>query len=116
MMISASAINTDGTGVNTDGEPNFTGQIFSNPAAGTLGVLQKRLFDGPWTFNTDMKLNKAIPITEHKRIEVAIEAINALNHATFWSGDQNINSTTFGVIGSSFYLPRVVQFGVHYTF
>lgn len=116
MMITKSAINTDGTGVNTDGEPNFTGQIFSNPAAGTLGVLQRRLFDGPWTFNTDMKLNKAIPITESKKIEIAMEAINALNHATFWSGDQLINSTTFGVVGSMFYQPRVVQFGVHYTF
>ncbi len=25
-----------------------------------------------------------------------MDAINALNHATFWSGDQNINATTFG--------------------
>jgi hypothetical protein len=49
-------------------------------------------------------------------VELAMDAINALNHATFWSGDQNINSTTFGVIGSMFYQPRVVQFGVHYTF
>jgi hypothetical protein len=35
---------------------------------------------------------------------------------TFWSADQNINSTTFGVIGSMFYPERVVQFGVHYRF
>ena len=78
--------------------------------------MQRRLFDGPWTFNTDLKLNKAIPITETKKLELAMEAINALNHATFWSGDQNINSTSFGVISSTFYQPRVVQFGVHYTF
>ena len=32
-----------------------------------------------------------------------MDAINAFNHATFWSGDQNINSTTFGVIGYTFY-------------
>jgi hypothetical protein len=116
MIISASAINTDGTGVNTDGEANFQGQIFSNPSAGTLGGLQRRMFDGPWTFNTDLKLKKSIPITEAKKIEVEMDAINALNHATFWSGDQSINSTSFGVIGSTFYAPRVVQFGVHYTF
>ena len=116
MMIAPSAINTDGTGVNTDGDPAFNGQIFFNPGAGTLGVLQRRLFDGPWTFNTNLKLNKAIPITETKKLELAMEAINALNHATFWSGDQNINSTSFGVIGYMFYPPRVVQFGVHYTF
>jgi len=116
MMVAPSAINTDGTGVNTDGEPAFNGQIFFNPGAGTLGVLQRRLFDGPWTFTTDMRLKKSIPITESKKLELAMDAINALNHATFWSGDQNINSTSFGVIGSMFYPQRVVQFGVHYTF
>jgi hypothetical protein len=116
MMIVPSAINTDGTGVNTDGEAAFNGQIFFNPGAGTLGVLQRRLFDGPWTFNTDLKLNKAIPITETKKLELAMEAINAFNHATFWSGDQDINSTSFGVIGYMYYPQRVVQFGVHYTF
>jgi hypothetical protein len=63
-----------------------------------------------------MRLKEAIPITETKQVEVAMDAINALNHATVWSGDQNINSTTFGVIGSMFSPERVVQFGVHYTF
>ena len=116
MIITASAISTDGTGVNTDGEAAFKGQIFSNPGAGTLGGLQRRMFDGPWTFNTDLRLKKGIAITEAKKIEIAMDAINAFNHATFWSGDQNINSTTFGVIGFTFFQPRVVQFGVHYTF
>src|ERR1019366_6926982 len=55
MMIAKSAINAaDGTGVNTDGAAAFNGQIFFNPGAGTLGVLQRRLFEGPWTFTTDM--------------------------------------------------------------
>jgi Carboxypeptidase regulatory-like domain/TonB dependent receptor len=117
MMITQSAINAaDGTGVNADGGPAFGGQVFFNPGAGTLGVLQRRMFDGPWTFTTDMRLKKTISITEAKKIELAMDAINALNHATFWSGDQNINSTTFGVMSSMFYQPRVVQFGVHYTF
>jgi hypothetical protein len=117
MMITQSALNAaDGTGVNTDGAAAFNGQIFFNPGAGTLGVLQRRLFDEPWTFTTDMRMKKAIPIAETKKVELAMDAINALNHATFWSGDQNINATTFGVIGSMFYPQRVVQFGVHYTF
>jgi hypothetical protein len=117
MMVVPSAINTaDGTGVNTDGEAAFKGQVFYNPGAGTLGVLQRRLFDGPWTFTTDMRLKKSIPLTEAKKLELAMDAVNALNHPTFWSGDQNINSTTFGVVSSMFYAQRVVQFGVHYTF
>src|SRR5262249_58443427 len=52
MIVSQSAINSaDGTVVNNDGYPQFTGQAFFNPPAGTLGTLQRRLFDGPWTFN-----------------------------------------------------------------
>jgi len=60
------SINTDGTGVNTDGEANFKGQIFSNPSAGTLGGLQRRMFDGPWTFNTDLRLKKAENIPDEE--------------------------------------------------
>jgi len=45
-----------------------------------------------------------------------MDAFNALNHPTFWSGDQDINATTFGVVSSMFYTPRIVQFGLHYTF
>src|SRR6185369_10014871 len=110
MIVSSSAINTDGTGVNVDGDPNFSGQIFSNPSAGSLGVLQRRLFSGPWTFNVDLSLLKTIKVTERHNVELRMEAFNALNHATFWSGDQNINSTTFGVISSTFFPSRIMQF------
>ncbi|MGA2769281.1 MAG: hypothetical protein ABSG26_00555 [Bryobacteraceae bacterium] len=117
MMISQSAINsTDGTGVNTDDEPAFQGQVFFNPGARNLGGLQRRMFDGPWTFDIDMRLKKTVNITERKKVELLMDAFNALNHPTFWSGDQNINTTTFGVVSFMFYTPRIVQFGLHYTF
>jgi hypothetical protein len=49
MVISQAAINPDdGSGVNIDGDPSFKGQAFFNPAAGTIGALQRRMFDGPW--------------------------------------------------------------------
>jgi hypothetical protein len=117
MMVPQSAINpADGTGVNTDGDPAFQGQMFFNPGAGTLGALQRRMFSGPWTFDIDMRIKKTVHITESKKVELLMDAFNALNHPTFWSGDQNINSTTFGVVSSMFYTPRIVQFGLHYTF
>jgi hypothetical protein len=116
-IVSNSAINqTDGTGVNADGEAAFNGQVFYNPGAGTLGVLQRRLFSGPWTFNTDMSLVKAVDINEHQHVELRMEAFNALNHATFYPGDQNINTTTFGEMSSMFYSPRILQFGLTYRF
>ena len=117
MMVAKSAINpSDGTGVNADTEPFFNGQVFFNPVAGSLGVLQRREFSGPWTFNIDMSLIKAVKITEHQNVELRADAFNAVNHATFWVGDQNINSNTFGVISSMFYSPRIMQFGLYYRF
>ena len=117
MTIPQSAINpADGTGVNADGGPAFQGQVFFNPGAGTLGTLQRRMFSGPWTFDIDMRLKKTVNITESKKVELLMDAFNALNHPTFWTGDQNINTTTFGVVSSMFYTPRIVQFGLHYTF
>jgi hypothetical protein len=115
-MIPPSAINpNDGTGVNGDGNPPFPGQVFFNPTAGTLGVLQRRLFDGPWIFSLDMSLLKTVKINEHQTVELRMDAFNAPNHTSFYSGDQNINSTNFGVVTGD-YGSRVVQFGAHYRF
>jgi len=115
-MISQSAINpVDGTGVSSPGTAPFQGQVFFNPGAGTLGVLQRRLFDGPSIFSLDMSALKAVKITERQTLELRMDAFNALNHPTFFAGDQNINSPTFGVVSGDFG-SRVVQFGLHYRF
>jgi hypothetical protein len=117
MVIAPSAIDqSNGSGVPDLGDAPFTGEVFSNPGAGTLGVLQRRMFSGPFTFGMDMSLLKKIPITEANNLELRMDAFNALNHATFWAGDQNINSTTFGLMSSMFFNPRVLQFGLHYRF
>jgi hypothetical protein len=116
MIISQSAINpSNGTGVNNDGSQPFNGQVFFNPGAGTLGVLQRRLFDGPAFFGLDASILKAVPVREQQVLELRMDAFNMLNHPSFFAGDQNINSTTFGVISST-YGSRLVQFGVHYRF
>jgi hypothetical protein len=117
MVIAPSAVDqTNGSGVANLGDPAFPGETFFNPGAGTVGVLQRRMFSGPWTFDIDMSLLKKIPITEAHNLELRMDAFNALNHATFWAGDQNINSTNFGLMSSMFFNPRVMQFGLHYRF
>jgi hypothetical protein len=117
MIVASSAINpADRTGVNADGDPNFQGQVFSNPGAGSVGVLQRRLFSGPWTFGMDMSLLKKVTITETANVELRADAFNVLNHATFYAGDHNINSTSFGVIGSMFFPSRIMQFGLYVRF
>jgi hypothetical protein len=125
MVISPSAINpANGTGVNVDGSAPFQGQVFYNPTAGTLGTLQRRAFSGPWTFNLNLSLMKDLKLTERQELEFRMDALNALNHPTFWVGDQYINSvlpgyTTvypFGAITSMFYDPRRLQLGVSFKF
>ncbi|HEY1337689.1 MAG TPA: TonB-dependent receptor [Bryobacteraceae bacterium] len=116
VIIAPSAINTDGTGVNNDGDPAFNGQVFFNPQPGTIGSLQRRMFDGPWTFDIDMNVMKFVTITERQKVELRMDAYNMLNHPTFWSGDQNINSTQFGTVTSMFFVPRILQFGLRYHF
>jgi hypothetical protein len=116
-IVGQSAINPgDGTGTNSAGDPTFTGQVFSNPGAGSVGTLQRRMFSGPWAFNLDASLERRFRITERQSIELRMEGTNILNHPTFSVGDQNINSATFGVVGSTFTLPRVMQFVVKYQF
>jgi hypothetical protein len=117
MMVAATAINhKDTTGVNADGDAAFQGQVFFNPDAGALGTLQRRQFSGPWTFNLDCSLLRNFRVSENGAVELRGDAFNVLNHATFWPGDQNINSNAFGVIGSALFAPRIMQFGLYYRF
>jgi hypothetical protein len=117
MMIAQSAINpADGTGTNDTGSPTYTGQAFSNPTAGTLGVLQRRMFSGPWSFDLDASLQRTFRITERQSLQLRMEGVNVLNHPSFYVGDQNINSNTFGVISSMYNSPRLMQFAARYEF
>jgi hypothetical protein len=127
--ISPSAISANGTGVAPDGSAPFAGQVFSNPGAGTVGTLQRRLLSGPWFKNYDMAIQKAIKITERQHIDFRADFYNLLNHPNFFAGTgaqnspatQNINATNFGKIVDQFYAadgvgPRLLQFGLYYRF
>jgi hypothetical protein len=115
-MINQSAINkVDGSGVNAPGETPFTGQVFSNPNAGSISTLQRRMFSGPWGFYLDAALQKTVPIVEGQSLEIRIQGQNILNHPVFYPGDQNINSPTFGVVNFSG-TSRIMQFALRYRF
>src|SRR5207245_2701924 len=115
LYVASSAIGPDGRAVAADGAQPFAGQVFSNPAAGTIGALQRRMFSGPRDFNLDLMLSKTTQITERQKVELRMDAQNIFNHPTFWMGsDQNINSTQFGRITSTFYDRRLFQFSLYY--
>jgi hypothetical protein len=115
-FINPANIGPDGRAVAPDGTAPFSGQVFFNPGPGTIGTLQRRMFNGPWTFDMDAGMQKLTHITEKQTIEFRMEAGNVFNHPTFFVGDQNINSTTFGQIAGTFTDRRVIQFGLYYRF
>jgi hypothetical protein len=71
---------------------------------------------GPSAFGLDFALRKKTEIRDGHVVEIRMDAQNILNHATFFAGDQNINSTQFGRITSTFFDRRLLQFGLAYRF
>jgi len=110
-----------GQGVAPDGSAPFSGQVFFNPEAGTLGTLQRRLLSGPWYNNYNFAILKDTRLTERQSIQFRADFYNLFNHPNFLTGDQNVNNFNFGKITSMFYSaegvgPRVIQFGLFYKF
>ena len=107
---------TNNSAVAADGAAPFTGQVFTQPGAGTLGTLQRNMFSGPWVWNFDFKMAKMTRISERVNAELRMDAQNIFNHDTWFVGNQTITSTTFGKVTSNFYGRRELQFGLYLTF
>ncbi len=126
-FVSPTVIGADGRGAATFGAAPFSGQVFFNPSAGTVGNLQRRSLSGPWQWSWDASVSKTIRIKERHSLALHFDFFNWANHPTFYvppttAGDYgsstnfNINNTTFGKITSMNYNPRVIQLGAYYRF
>jgi hypothetical protein len=107
-----------GRAVGTDTLTNsagFAGQVFFNPTAGNVGSLEQLAFDAPATTTVDASLSKRIRFGRYI-VEVRAEAFNLLNSVEFYSGDMNINSTTFGRLTGTVVAPRVIQLQARFSF
>ena len=106
------------------GTTPFAGQVFFNNQPGSVGNLGRAIVSGPWYFNVDASLVKNIRITERSRIQLRMEAFNALNRAHFFPAAQllNLTSTNFGRLtqtGGTSGGPggaRVMQFAARFEF
>ena len=101
---------------NLSNSANFNGQVFFNPAAGDVGNLPVLTFDGPAQFRMDLALSKRIRLTDRYRFELKGEAINLTNTPSFFRGDMDINSTTFGRITSVNVGSRIIQLSARFDF
>ena len=85
-------------------------------AVNTFGNAGRNILHGDGLRNFDLGLYRGFRIGERQSIQFRMEASNALNHPTFFVGDYNINSQTFGRVRSIFYDRRLVQLGLYYRF
>jgi Carboxypeptidase regulatory-like domain/TonB dependent receptor len=115
-FVGAGSIGPDGRGTTQEGATLFAGQAFTNPGAGSVGTLQRLMFSGPWVWDLDARFGKTTKFGERQSVEIYMDATNVFNHPTWFVGDQNINSTTFGKITSNFFGRRIVQFSLKYNF
>ena len=126
-FVDPSILNVDGRAAAAPGSAHVAGQIFTNPAAGTVGALQRRMFSGPWQWAFDASVKKSIVIREGKTLDLHFSMFNVFNHPTFYlnpsdGGDYGVtapytvNSTTFGQFTSMNGSPRVIQIGAYLRF
>jgi hypothetical protein len=74
---------------------------------------------GPGQFNWDAAILKTTTvggITENARLDFRAEFFNALNHPQFANPGLAIGSASFGQITSASVAPRLIQFGLKYSF
>ena len=94
----------------------FDGQVFFNPEAGEVGNLPILAFDGPPQFRIDLALSKRFRFFDRYGLEFKGEAFNLTNTPSFFRGDIDINSTTFGRLTSVNVASRVVQLSARFDF
>ena len=101
---------------NRTNAPGFAGQVFFNPVAGEVGNLPVLAFDGPSQFRIDLALSKRFRFFDRYAFEVKGEAFNLTNTPSFFRGDIDINSTTFGRLTSVNVGSRVIQLSARFDF
>jgi len=119
-VVNPKLISADGTGAPSSPQlggctPAVPGG-FCNPQPGEIGNLQLEAFTGPAYFNWDFSAAKDFNLTERFKLTFRTDAFNILNHPTFFIGDQNINSTTFGQSTTMLSTPRILQMSLRLKF
>ena len=95
----------------------FNTAAFTANAPGTFGALGRNTMLGPGYADLDLSLFKAFPMpySEHHKLQVRAECFNALNRVNLGNPNTNFSSSIFGhITGAND--PRILQFGLRYSF
>ncbi|MFZ0420539.1 MAG: carboxypeptidase-like regulatory domain-containing protein [Candidatus Sulfotelmatobacter sp.] len=101
--------------------PNAAINLFRPAYPGEEGL--RNGLRGPGTFNIDTGVAKTWPITESQFVKFSWQMFNVTNSARFDVGTMSLNgnnslssSSSFGNFSSTLSNPRVMEFGLRYTF
>ena len=75
--------------------------VLQNPLPGTRGNLGQNVMEMPGSWTLDAAIRKSFRISEAKRLEFRVDAVNLMNHPQPAAPNLNINGNTpFGNIAS----------------
>ena len=104
--------------------------VFSKPAIGTFGNLERNAVHGPSYFRTDASIFKRFFFTERMNLELRLEVVNLFNTVNLGNPDSFLGSFTaagvlvpnanFGKSNSTAFfgsdLQRNLQFAIRFSF
>jgi len=93
----------------------FNTAAFELQAAGTFGNAPRNSIDGPDYRNLDLALLKDVTITGRHRLQLRLEAFNALNRTNFNLPNRVFGTPQFGTVTSA-KDARILQVGAKYSF
>jgi hypothetical protein len=94
----------------------FDPASFANPALGNFGTAKRTICCGPGLNNSDISVQKEIPLNEIKHLEFRWDVFNLANHTHFYKIDGNItDGSNFGVAKLAAD-PRLMQFALKFYF
>jgi hypothetical protein len=94
----------------------FDPASFADPALGNFGTARRTICCGPGLNNSDVSLQKELPISESKRFEFRWDVFNVANHTHFFNIDGNItDGANFG-IARKVADPRLMQLALKFYF
>ena len=89
---------------------------FGSPAPGTFGDLEYRAVEGPGYWTIDLALSRLIPFGSTQNVEIRLESFNLTNNFNWGAPAINLNQAQFGRITTNGGTPRIMQFGIKYSF
>jgi hypothetical protein len=92
----------------------FDTSVFSQPAPFTFGNVSPTLDDirSHGVRNLDLSVFKHLEMPGRARLQVRVEALNALNRVQFANPDGSVTSPSFGRVTAQANAPRQIQLGV----